>query len=131
MIFRKKSKPLLHEPFYYNGIRLENIDHFNYLGKVFSYTGNFQHNQEQLIGKSLKALNVLLINCRKHNLKPKLLCELFDSFVGSILNYGAEIFGFYKSKETERIHLKFCKSILNVRKSTCNTSVYAELGRYP
>ena len=68
MIFRKKGKPLPHEQFYYNGIRLENIDHFNYLGKVFSYTGNFQHNQEQLIGKSLKALNVLLINCRKYNL---------------------------------------------------------------
>ena len=31
----------------------------------------------------------------------------------------------------ERIHLKFCKSILNVRKSTCNAAVYAELGRYP
>ena len=131
MIFRKKGKPLPHEQFYYNGIRLENIDHFNYLGTVFSYTGNFQHNQEQLIGKSLKALNVLLINCRKYNLKPKLLCELFDSFVGSILSYGAEIFGFSKSKEMERIHLKFCKSILNVRKSTCNAAVYAELGRYP
>ena len=73
----------------------------------------------------------MLINCRKYNLKPKLLCELFDSFVGSILNYGAEIFGFSKSKEMERIHLNFCESILNVRKSTCNAAVYAELGRYP
>ena len=27
--------------------------------------------------------------------------------------------------------MKFCKRILNVRQSTCNAVVYAELGRYP
>ena len=27
----------------------------------------------------------------------------------------------------ERIHLKFCKSILKVRKSTCNAAVYTDL----
>ena len=33
----------------------------------------------------------------------------------------------------ERIHLKFCKIILNVKKSTANYMVYGELaiGRYP
>ena len=86
VIFRQKANPLPHEQFHYNDIRLENIDHFDYLGTVFSYTGNFQHNQEHVIGKSLKALNVLLINCRKYNLKPNKLCELFDSFVGFIPN---------------------------------------------
>ena len=103
---------------------------FLYLGTVFSYTGDFEHNNEQIVGKVLKALNVLLMNC-KCKLKPKTLCQLFDSFVGSILNYAAEISGFSKSKDIERIHLQFCKSILKVRKSTINATVYAELGRYP
>ena len=31
----------------------------------------------------------------------------------------------------ERVHLKFCKWLLKVRKSTCNDFVYGELGRYP
>ena len=53
------------------------------------------------------------------------------SFVGSILNYAAEISGLSKSKDIERIHLKFCKNILKVRKSTSNATVYADLGRYP
>ena len=65
------------------------------------------------------------------DLKPKLLCQLFDSFVGSILSYSSEVWGYSKSKEIERIHLKFCKRILNVRVNTCNISVYGELGRYP
>jgi hypothetical protein len=34
--------------------------------------------------KSLKALNVLFYNCKKFYLKPKILCQLFDAFIGSI-----------------------------------------------
>ena len=57
---------------------------------------------------------------------------VFDSFVSSILNYGCEIWGYTKSKELERIHLKFCKQLLGVKTSTCNmAAVYGELGRYP
>ena len=40
--------------------------------------------------------------------------------------------GFFgKNKEIERIHLKFCKIVLNVKSSTSNAGVYGELGRYP
>ncbi|XP_053404912.1 unconventional myosin-VIIa-like [Mercenaria mercenaria] len=72
----------------------------------FNYTGSFALNQEQLVGKALKALNVLLSKCRKYKLKPNVLCQLFNSFVGSILGYSSEVWGFSKSKEIERIHLK-------------------------
>ena len=97
----------------------------------FSYKGNVLKNNELIAGKSLKALNVLLINCHKYKLKRKILCQLFDSSVGSILNHASEICGFSKSKELERIHLKFCKNVLEVRTSTSKAAVYAELGHYP
>jgi len=42
---------------------LDVVNDFNYLGTVFNYTGIFALNQQQLVGKGLKALNVLLINC--------------------------------------------------------------------
>jgi len=56
---------------------------------------------------------------------------LFDAFVSATLNYGHGIWGFSKSKEIERIHMKFCKRILGVKSSTCNMAIYGELGRYP
>ena len=56
---------------------------------------------------------------------------MFDSFVGSILSYASEIWGYSKSKEIERVHLKFCKRILNVNVRTSNAAVYGELARYP
>ena len=56
---------------------------------------------------------------------------LFDAFVGSILNTATEVWGFTKSKPIERLHLKFCKRILNVRSNSSSTAVYGDLGRYP
>jgi len=56
---------------------------------------------------------------------------LFDAFVGSILGHANGILGYTKSKDIERIHLKFCNRILYVKLSCSNASVYGELGRYP
>jgi hypothetical protein len=68
---------------------------------------------------------------KQHILKRSAMCQMFDAFVGATLNYGCEIWGFGKSKEIERVHLKFCKHLLNVKMSTCINSIFAELGRFP
>ena len=131
VVFRKRGGLLNNESWTYKGVNLEVVNNFNYLGTVFNYTGTFVLNQETLVGKGLKALNCLLFNTKKYCLKPKVLCQLFDAFVGSILNFSSEVWGFGKCKEIERIHLKFCKTLLTVKFSTCNMGVYGELGRYP
>ena len=51
--------------------------------------------------------------------------------MGSILNYGCQTWGFTKAKDLEKVHLKFCKLVLEVKQSTCTAAVYGELGRYP
>lgn len=117
--------------FTYNDNQLDIVDTFNYLGVVFNYTGTFSLNQQHLSRKGLKAMYALLCNVRNIDFTPKTLCQLFDSFVGSILCYCCEVWGFSKSKEIERIHLKYCKQILGVKLSTSNAGVYGELARYP
>ena len=129
--FSQKEGDLKNERWIFNGQFLESVDNFDYLGTVFNYTGTFNLNQEYLSGKALKALNVLLNNCLKYKLKTSILCQLFDAFVGSILNYSSETWGFSKSKAIERIHLKFCKRILQVRTCTNTMAVYGDLGRFP
>ena len=61
----------------------------------------------------------------------KIMFNLFDSFVVSILNYGCEIWGFANATNIEMVHRKFCKWYLNVKMSTSNLSLYGELGRSP
>jgi hypothetical protein len=42
-----------------------------------------------------------------------------------------EIWGFGNNDVLEKVHLKFCKMILNLKASTPNYMMYGELGRYP
>jgi hypothetical protein len=51
--------------------------------------------------------------------------------VKPILLYGCEIWVFGNIDIIERVHLKFCKLILNLKKSTPNFMIYGELGIYP
>ena len=57
--------------------------------------------------------------------------SLFDAFVSSILMYSCDVWGDSKFKEVERMHIRFCKRILNVKLSTSIVGIYGELGRYP
>ena len=51
--------------------------------------------------------------------------------VKPILLYDCEIWGFRNNDVLEKVHLKFCKTILNLKTSTPNYMIYGELGRYP
>jgi len=101
VVFRKRGPILESEKWLYNSVPLDTVDNFNYLGVVFNYTGSFVLNQSTIAGKGLKALNTLLANIRWFVLKPSTTCQLFDSFVGSVLCYGCEVWGFSKNNEIE------------------------------
>ena len=54
---------------------------------------------------------------------------MFDGLGGLILGYASEIWGYTKSKEKERIHLKFCKNKLKV-KISCSDAVLESMMNY-
>ena len=83
--------------------------------------------------KGLKPLYALSskLNCYISNLDVSILLNLFDSHVGSVLNYGCEIWGFHNAPTIERVHRKFLKKILNVDINANNEVVYGETGRFP
>ena len=131
IVFRKRGRLGQDVQFLFDNSSLEIVDNFNYLGVIMNYTGSFVLNQQSLLGKGLKAMNTLLANVKTYEFKPKTLCQLFDSFVGSVISYGCEVWGYSKSKDLERLHLKFLKRVLGVKLSTSNAGVYGELCRYP
>ena len=55
--------------------------------------------------------------------------KLLDSLVEPIIH--SEVWGFENIQIIEKIHLKVCKIILNVRLTTPDYMVNGELGRYP
>ena len=81
--------------------------------------------------QAIKAMYNLLQNCRRNNLSIECQLDMFDKAIVPILLYGSEIWGFENLDLIEKVHLRFCKIILNLKQSTPNSIVYGELGRYP
>ena len=110
---------------------IEIVSNFNYLDLVFSSNGNFYDAIKTLSGKATRSMSELLYITKNKDIPVKIMIDLFDSFVGSILYYSSEVWGFITSELVERIHRKFLKKILNVKSSTSNSAIYGELGRFP
>lgn len=53
----------------------------------------------------------------------------FDIYVGSIVYYGCEVWGFYFVLDIEKIYFNYCKNIFNVKRGIFNVVIYCELGR--
>ena len=117
--------------FKYNNEILELVNSFKYLGVTFSKSGSYNLNIKELFDKSNRAMYGVIGKCRKHNLSIDCKLDMFDKVVKPIILYGCEVWGFNQSPLLERLHLKFCKHILNLKPSTPNYMVYGELGRYP
>ena len=99
---------------------------------MFSISGKFSGTQQDLADRGLRALfSIQGIAYEFIDPKPELLCMLFDRLVFPVLLYSCELWGFHTAVAVERIHLKFCKWVLKVSKSTTNEMVYGELGRCP
>ena len=45
--------------------------------------------------------------------------------------YGSGIWEFYKGDDIEKVHMRFLKQVVGVRKQTSNIAVYRKLGRVP
>ena len=146
MVFSRgkiRNKPVIR----FNEQVLEVVDNYVYLGIKFNYNGSFNVAIKHLFDIANRAMFVILKKGRLLNLDVDTQLKLFDSTVVPIMLYGSEVWGFtildLKNKPNqnklnilrtnliEKLHLKFCKMLLKVKKSTASIMVYGELGRKP
>ena len=129
MIFEKRRRTT-HEFFIYN-MAIEVVDSFKYLGIALFKNGNWYRSQKCISQHASYALYNLFIVFNNVELPVTQKCKLFDSLVGSILNFGAEIWDNHEGTDIELIHTKFLRRVLGVKKSTNLSALYGELGRVP
>ena len=113
--------------FTYKNVDIEIVKQFTSLGVIFTKTCNFDVTNKYLSAKALKAMNEVLKMGRLYKLSVRIQLDLFDKMIKPILLYGCEVWGFGKNEVLERVHLKFCKILLNLKSSTLNYMVYGEL----
>lgn len=130
VVFRKGGILPKNMKFYYNDVEIQIVNSFSYLGIVFTPGGSFSNAQSTLAGQAQKAIFKLNSYLYKFiDISPIHVLDLFDKLVLPVLNYGAEVWGFHKANNIERVHLQFCKRLLGVKKTTQNNFIYGELGR--
>ena len=95
----------------YNGIEIEIVSQYSYLGVLFTSGGSCLQTQKMLAGQALKAIfthNRYLYKFPSLRISHVLL-DLFDRLIAPILNYSSEVWGFQKSKDIENcIFVKNC-----------------------
>lgn len=84
-----------------------------------------------MLDQANKALYALYRKIRNLAIPIDLQLKLFDSLITPILVYSCEVWGFENKQGIEKMHLQYCKRILNLRSSTPNFMVYGEIGRFP
>ena len=55
---------------------------------------------------------------------------LFDTYVGSVPNYGCEIWNFQNGTDVEKVQLQYLKTLLGIKKTMNSAVVYCETGRF-
>ena len=126
---------------------IEEASQMKYLGIVFTPSGSFNACLKYLYNKAHKSMYLF----RKHlqavpAMSIKSYLKVFDSIIKPTLLYGCEVWGAYMydgnrdniftiladcKSLLEKLHSKYCKSILSVHKRCSNVGIRAELGRYP
>jgi hypothetical protein len=99
------------------------------MGVLLYYNGKFNVTQKQVAEQGRKAMFLLMRETGHHDFNTVTILQLFDTYVGSVMNYGCEVWGFNKATDVERVHLSFLKRILGVKRSTLSAAVYREFGR--
>jgi hypothetical protein len=132
----------------YGGEVLPVVDSFVYLGVRFynkcNQRGGVHMNKGTNLSKAKMALGAMRMRCRSlglHNVH--IVSKLFDSLVGSVLNYGCEVWGVYHMYDWERralwgdkgdcelVHKAFLRSTCNVFSSCPSAVLMNEVGRRP
>ena len=130
IIFKKGKAEIHNHNFKIGGSNIEVVKDFRYLGVTFSYNGKFISNINDLKKQGNRAIFGLIKKARTGNLPLDLQFDLFDKSVLPIILYGCEIWGYHNLNKLEKLHLKFCKLVLKLKRSTPDIMVYGETGRF-
>lgn len=98
--------------------KIEVVDKFNYLGVLLNFNDKFTVMQNNISEQGRKAVFALKRNFKSLYLNFNIMLSLFDTYINSSLSYACEIWGAHKAPGVERVHMSFCKNLLNVKSST-------------
>jgi len=130
LVFGRRISKANHR-FTFEGEEVEIVNSYKYLGITFNYNGTFGLGIKTLCEQANRATFSLLSKSHCLDLPIDIQLDLYDKMIVPILTYGCEVWGHENTELIERMHLSYCKKLLQLKKTTGNMFLYGELGRYP
>ena len=150
VIFNPSGRKLAEPVFLYKGTQLETVQSYCYLGIDLSSSGSFARSRGNLMDKAYKAMFPLCSVIADFYLPCKKAMQLFNSFIKPIALYNSEnwatlthhqieslqqkkttLFSYMTGSEASKVHLKFIKYILGVKRNCSNVAALGEMGELP
>ena len=130
------NKPL---ELYLNGEKIEQVMQYKYLGNIIKSINNsnadiFSSTYSYLCDQGRKAIFGMMHKIRDiAPLPPKVMFKLFDSVIKPILVYGSDVWGHRNAglESIDKVMLRYCGRILNVKATISNIIVHGECGMLP
>ena len=112
--FRNGGRIGLLDKWTYQGVDIETVNKFKYLGFVFGSSGKFTKGIEDLKCRGLRAMFGLKNILHKNpEMPPSIQIKLFNSLILHVLSNSCEIWGYEEAQEIERIYLSFFHILLH------------------
>ncbi len=121
------------QDFIYHGEVIERVVSFRYLGVELHSTRGLSFAIEKILVAGRKSMFALQRRCAELKITdPRLRCQLFDTLVAPVINYGCEIWaGEAAAGKLEVIHNQFLKMTAGLSQNTNSYLALAEFGQYP
>ena len=134
MIFNKTGRQM-RRPFKINGTILESVRMYKYLGFILTPSGEINTGLNDLKDRSLRAFSKIKKDLGESFDKDiKTTLTIIDTMIKPIMMYNSDFWGCMKLPKNNPIevtHMKICKQLLGVHKTTTNLGVLLETGRVP
>ena len=115
----------------YVGMDIEIVKDLHYLGALLTKTGNFKKAINAQADKGTKAMFEILKKGKFHGLTISCQLGLSDTVVKPIFYMVVLGFTYLYTCMLEKVHLKSCKLLSNLKSSPPSCFIYGELGRFP
>ena len=130
LIFRKsRGRYCINEKWYLNGSPIESVKQYKYLGIWISSSLDWTHHLSLKSSEARAAIGASWQNVLgDHKVDVNIKFQIFESIVLAIILYAAQVWGFMKFDEVEKILRYFVKRIFKLPPTTPNYALKTEFG---
>ena len=129
MHFRNPSTPRTERIYAYGESILEIVDSYMYLGLLLTQHLDYSLMAKQVSSSASRALGLLISKCKSAGgLSFSTFTKLYDTTVGSIIAYGAAVWGCKKYQSMTAVQNRALRFYLGVGRYTPNKAVNGDTG---